>query len=206
MGFSQYYSSAGYAQYERYFVTWAEAAGYQIDYITQTDLHYNPSILDDYNCLVTVGHDEYWSWDMRKTVEDFVARGGHLARFGGNFLWQIRLENDGQTQVCWKTKAPTQDPIMQTDQKHLCTANWASGAVNWPGLRLSVLTVKTECMAAGVVSLPVALAGSPSTNQSIGSSKARICAMQISLVTKPRSSVMRSTGSITHSRTASLCR
>ncbi|EPZ76998.1 hypothetical protein AX23_17035 [Brucella melitensis 548] len=22
---------------------------------------------------------------------------------------------------------------MQTDQKHLCTANWASGAVNWPG-------------------------------------------------------------------------
>ncbi|HWT61356.1 MAG TPA: N,N-dimethylformamidase beta subunit family domain-containing protein [Ochrobactrum sp.] len=133
MGFSQYYSSAGYAQYERYFVTWAEAAGYQIDYITQTDLHYNPSILDDYNCLVTVGHDEYWSWDMRKTVEDFVARGGNLARFGGNFLWQIRLESDGQTQVCWKTKAPTQDPIMQTDQKHLCTANWASGAVNWPG-------------------------------------------------------------------------
>ncbi|MEC7000105.1 hypothetical protein VXQ18_15855 [Brucella abortus] len=22
---------------------------------------------------------------------------------------------------------------MQTDQKHLCTANWASGAVSWPG-------------------------------------------------------------------------
>ncbi len=90
MGFSQYYSSAGYAQYERHFVTWAKPkASRSIISPRPISITIHPSSTIS-NCLVTVGHDEYWSWDMRKTVEDFVARGGHLARFGGNFLWQIR--------------------------------------------------------------------------------------------------------------------
>lgn len=133
-GWGQYYAAAGWAQFDRHFAVWAEREGYQFDIITQTDLHYRPEILDDYSCLVTVGHDEYWSWDMRKTVEDFVERGGGFARFGGNFLWQIRLECDGARQVCWKTKAPTQDPLRDDpERKHLLTASWESGAVSWPG-------------------------------------------------------------------------
>ncbi|MGR3395810.1 N,N-dimethylformamidase beta subunit family domain-containing protein, partial [Pseudooceanicola nanhaiensis] len=133
-GFGQYYAAAGWAQFDRHFAVWAERQGYGFDIITQTDLHLRPGILDDYTCLVTVGHDEYWSWDMRKTVEDFVERGGNFSRFGGNFLWQIRLEEDGARQVCWKTKAPKMDPVRDDpEQKHLLTASWESGGVNWPG-------------------------------------------------------------------------
>lgn len=133
-GWSQYYSSAGWAMYDRHFAVWAEEQGYDFDIITQTDLHQRPDILEDYACLVTVGHDEYWSWDMRKAVEDWVERGGNFARFGGNFLWQIRLEDDGARQVCYKTKAPTLDPVRDDPaRRHLLTASWESEAVNWPG-------------------------------------------------------------------------
>ena len=93
---AQYLGSAGYAQYDRHFVVWAEKEGYQVDIITQTDLHYRPNLLDAYPCVTIVGHDEYWTHEMRVAIEAYVEGGGHLARFGGNFLWQIRLEDEGQ--------------------------------------------------------------------------------------------------------------
>ncbi|RRH76131.1 N,N-dimethylformamidase beta subunit family domain-containing protein [Falsigemmobacter faecalis] len=133
-GWSQYYSSAGWAMYDRHFAIWAEEMGYDFDIITQTDLHQRPDLLEDYTCLVTVGHDEYWSWEMRKAVEDWTERGGHFARFGGNFLWQIRLEDEGARQVCYKVKAPKLDPLAQAPAtQHLSTATWESELVNWPG-------------------------------------------------------------------------
>jgi len=133
-GWGQYYAAAGWAQFDRHFAVWAEREGLDFDIITQTDLHYRPEILDNYSCLVTVGHDEYWSWDMRKKVECFVEQGGGFARLGGNFLWQIRLENEGSEQHCWKFKAPSMDPVRNDPAKrHLITASWESEAVNWPG-------------------------------------------------------------------------
>ena len=133
-GWGQYYAAAGWAQFDRHFAVWAESEGYRFDTITQTDLHCRPELLDEYSCLVCCGHDEYWSWDMRRTVENFVERGGGFARFGGNFLWQIRLEDEGREQHCWKFKAPTMDPVRDDPgRKHLLTASWESAAVAWPG-------------------------------------------------------------------------
>ncbi len=54
-GFGQYYASAGWAQFDRHFVVWAEEAGYELDFITQTDLHYRPALLDAYPCLTIIG-------------------------------------------------------------------------------------------------------------------------------------------------------
>ena len=34
--------------------------------------------------MLSVGHDEYWSWEMRDAVEGFVAAGGNVAFFSGN--------------------------------------------------------------------------------------------------------------------------
>ncbi|MER9731587.1 N,N-dimethylformamidase beta subunit family domain-containing protein [Mesorhizobium sp. M0217] len=133
-GWAQNYACAGWAQFDRHFAVWAESQGYDFDVITQTDLHARPETLDRYSCVVTVGHDEYWSWDMRQAIEAFVERGGNLSRFGGNFLWQIRLEEDGGKQICWKSKAPKQDPLRDDPQrKHLVTCAWESPAVGWPG-------------------------------------------------------------------------
>ncbi|MGH1424270.1 MAG: N,N-dimethylformamidase beta subunit family domain-containing protein [Pseudooceanicola sp.] len=132
-GWAQYYAAAGYAQFDRHFLVWAEEQGFEIDIITQTDLHFRPELLEGKSCLISCGHDEYWSWDMRKTVDGFVEGGGNFARFGGNFLWQIRLEDDGRQQHCWKFKAPTEDPVLGTDRAHLLTTSWEGKGVEWPG-------------------------------------------------------------------------
>ena len=93
-GFGYYYAAWGWAQYDRHFVRWAEREGYALDMITQTDLHiFSPEILDNYRCIVIVGHDEYWTHEMRTTIEKPRRAGADVSRrFGGNFLWQVRLE------------------------------------------------------------------------------------------------------------------
>lgn len=132
-GFAQYYASSGWAQFERHFTVWAEKSGYQFDMITQTDLHYRPELLDAYDTVVIAGHDEYWTREMRETVEHFVERGGSVARFAGNFLWQIRLEDEGRRQVCYKARAQSEDPVAGGPDKAYLTCAWEDRALNWPG-------------------------------------------------------------------------
>jgi hypothetical protein len=89
--------------------------------------------LDGYRLLLSVGHDEYWSWGMRDTVDDFVERGGNVAFFSGNSLyWQVRFEDEGRTMVCYKHKAHEQDPVMGTERQHLLTSIWSDPAIGRP--------------------------------------------------------------------------
>lgn len=132
-GFSKFYASAGWATYDRLFAHWAEREGIALEFATQHDLQENPALLDAYDCLVNVGHDEYWTWEMRDAVDAFVDRGGNVARFAGNFYWQIRLEDGGARQVCYKWVAPDLDPIMRSNDKRRLTANWENPLVGRPG-------------------------------------------------------------------------
>jgi len=132
-GYSKWYANAGWATYERHFAHWAERNGYRLDYATQQELHFNPELLADYQCIVMLGHDEYWSREMRLNIENYMQAGGHFARFGGNFCWQIRLEDGGQTQVCYKDSAASADPVRDSEQAHLLTSVWEDPAVGWPG-------------------------------------------------------------------------
>jgi len=132
-GYSKKYASAGWASYERHFAVWAEREGYHVDFAALHDLETDPSILEGYKCAVFVGHDEYWSAPMRHAVDRWVEKGGRAARFAGNFLWQIRLEDEGRTQVCHKYHALETDPLMGTDQQGLLTGVWEMPEVDWPG-------------------------------------------------------------------------
>ena len=132
-GYSKYYACAGWACYERLFVQWAEQNGYALDYATQHDLHYRPELLDAYSCVTIVGHDEYWTHEMRLAIDRYVDQGGHFARFGGNFCWQVRFEDNGNTQVCYKEDAAEKDPVVGTEQQHLLTSVWEHHLVNWKG-------------------------------------------------------------------------
>jgi hypothetical protein len=132
-GFSKFYASAGWASYERHFAVWAEREGIALDYATQLDLQANPALLDAYDCMVNVGHDEYWTWEMRDAVDAFVDRGGHVARFAGNFYWQIRLEEGNTRQVCYKWAASTDDPVMARNDKRRLSCNWEDPKVARPG-------------------------------------------------------------------------
>lgn len=132
-GFSYYYAATGWAQYDRHFALWAEREGYAVDTITQTDLHLRPELLDGYACVVVVGHDEYWTREMRLAIEAYVERGGHLARLGANFTWQVRLEAEGKRQVCYKSNAHRDDPIRATGDDSRLTSAWEDRHVRWPG-------------------------------------------------------------------------
>jgi hypothetical protein len=119
-GYSKKYASAGWASFERHFVRWAEGEGYDFDVVALHDLESDPALLSRYACAVFVGHDEYWSANMRDAVDNYVDGGGNVARFAGNFLWQTRIEDEGRRQICYKYTAD-QDTLAGTDQAHLVT-------------------------------------------------------------------------------------
>jgi hypothetical protein len=132
-GFSKFFGGAGWATYERNFAVWAEDNGFTVDYATQHDLDRDPDLLEGYRCLVMVGHCEYWSARMRDHVDAWVERGGNVARFAGNFGWQIRLEDEGVKQVCYKELANVADPLAATSDAHLTTSMWEDPKLGRPG-------------------------------------------------------------------------
>jgi len=134
-GFAKYYAAAGWASYERNFVCWAEQNQIEHDIISQHDLHEDPSVLDGYKCAVIVGHDEYWSRAMRDHLDAFVDDGGRVARFGGNYCWQVRLEDEGRKQVCYKYRARDEDPVHGGKDTHLLTSGWEDIEVGHPGAK-----------------------------------------------------------------------
>ena len=75
-GYSRHLADAYWATYQRNFALWAERNGYELDYLTQHDLHLDAGALDGYRCAVVVGHDGYWSWPMRDAIDAFVNGGG----------------------------------------------------------------------------------------------------------------------------------
>lgn len=126
-------ASGGWWNWERRFVHWAERNGYRIDYAINSDLEFRPEILDPYRLMVSMGHDEYWSWGMRDAVDNFVNRGGNVAFFSGNCCyWQVRYEDDGRTMVCHKYNARANDPVMGTDRQHLLTSIWSDPLIGRP--------------------------------------------------------------------------
>ena len=136
-GVSKKYASSGWAAFERPFALWCETQGIALDYTTQHDLHRNPAALHGYDRVLIVGHDEYWTWEMRDHLEGWLDAGGKLARFAGNFFWQTRLSDDLMTQTCFKTTAEVADPMAQTNR---LTSYWDNPAVGRPAVATMGLT------------------------------------------------------------------
>ncbi len=132
-GYSKKYASSGWASYDSHFFRWAEREGYAVDLATQHELHFNPEILDGYDCVVFVGHDEYWTWEMRDAVDTYVERGGHAARFAGNFMWQTRLEDGGKRQVCYKYRSRAEDPAHRSADQTRTSGSWEAAEIGRPG-------------------------------------------------------------------------
>ena len=126
-------ASSGWHNWERRFVRWAEANGFAVGVATNSDLDEHPEVLDGCALVVTVGHDEYWSSAMRDTLDTFVEAGGNHAIFSGNTsFWQVRLEDDGTTMVCFKGRAALLDPVMGTDRQHLLSSFWSDPLIGRP--------------------------------------------------------------------------
>lgn len=136
-GISKKYASSGWAAFERPFALWTEEQGIAFDYYTQHDLHADPGFLDAYPRAVIVGHDEYWTRDMRDHLDAWLDQGGQLARFGGNFFWQTRLSDDLTVQTCYKTRAEAEDPLGGTER---LTSYWDHPQARRPAVATMGLT------------------------------------------------------------------
>ncbi len=122
--------SAGWHNWERRFVAWAEANGRPIDVAVNADLEFHPEILDGAIGLLSVGHDEYWSWAMRDTVDAWVEAGGHWGVFSGNTcFWQVRFLDDGRSMVCHRGGARSTDRVADPSRM---TGSWSDPLIGRP--------------------------------------------------------------------------
>ena len=133
LGLSDWSGGAGWWNWERPFLRWAESNGYRVDVATSHDLEAHPEILDGHRLSLHVGHDEYWSWGMRDALDAFVGRGGNAAIFSGNTcFWQIRFEDDGRAMTCFKYRAGAEDPVVGTPDERLLSGIWSDRRVGRP--------------------------------------------------------------------------
>ena len=81
-------------------VFWLEAMGYDVSYQTNIDTHHAGlpgaiNLLLGRKAFLSVGHDEYWSQEMRNAVMAARDVGVNLGFFSSNVsYWRIRLEPD----------------------------------------------------------------------------------------------------------------
>ena len=117
-------------------VRWLEREGYDVSYCTNLDTHCRPHLLFGQRACLSIGHDEYWSREMRDHFEAARDAGVNLGFFSGNTAyWQVRFEPSAASgsadriMVCYK-KAKM-DPLAAAD-KSRATDKWRSHAVDRP--------------------------------------------------------------------------
>ena len=119
-------------------VRWLERQGFDLSYCTNLDTHSSPALLRRHKAWLSVGHDEYWTREMRQHVEAARDGGVHLGFFTANCAyWQIRLEPSAATgtadrvMVCFKKAA--RDPwVAGGGDPSRATDKWRSESVNRP--------------------------------------------------------------------------
>jgi hypothetical protein len=72
----------------------AEKLGLSINYATDFDLDSRDDLLSNTKAIVLGGHSEYWTTNMRDSVESAVDRGVNLIVFGGNTAFN-RIDING---------------------------------------------------------------------------------------------------------------
>ncbi len=134
------YGAGDFLAWEVNMVRFLEREGFDVSYCTNIDVHENGNILLNHKAFLSVGHNEYWSWEMRQNVTAARDAGVSLGFFSANTCyWQIRLEPSpvtgakDRTQVCYKgypdsnVSAGTLDPYyLDSDptNDYLITVLW----------------------------------------------------------------------------------
>ncbi|MBT7294287.1 MAG: LamG domain-containing protein [Rhodospirillaceae bacterium] len=79
-----------------YFIDWMERFGFDYDVVTDEDIHYEGTdAIEPHTVIITGGHPEYYSKQMRDAVFDFTQKGGRLMYMGGNgFYWRVALHQE----------------------------------------------------------------------------------------------------------------
>ena len=140
LGLSVWSGGAGWWNWERAFLRWAETNGYRLDVAISTDLETVPGLLDGYRLFACAGHDEYWSWGMRDALDAHTGGGGNAAIWSGNTCyWQVRFDHDAGTMTCFKYRS-AEDPVLGTPDEPTLSGPWSDRRVGRPETRTIGLT------------------------------------------------------------------
>ncbi|HLW01370.1 MAG TPA: N,N-dimethylformamidase beta subunit family domain-containing protein [Ktedonobacterales bacterium] len=129
------FSTGNGLPYEIDAIRWLERNGYDVSYVSSTDVDEQPGQVLSHRALIDVGHDEYWSRSMYNGIERARDAGVSLAFLGANDgFWQIRYEPDRagvpeRTIVCYRYA--NLDPMYGKDNA-LVTVNWRSRLLHRP--------------------------------------------------------------------------
>ena len=141
-------------------VRFLEREGYDLTYITDVDTHERADVAERRRVFLSVGHDEYWSWEARGHVEAARDRGVHLAFLGADACyWQIRFEPNARgdadrTIVAYKEAAGDLDPFAtDTDPQNnrRITGRWRDRPTSRPEERLVGVMYAADPVDADVV-------------------------------------------------------
>ena len=116
-------------------IRWLERNGYDVTYTSCNDIAKNGSRILNHKVYISLGHDEYWSKEMRNNVEAARNAGVHLAFLSGNEVyWKTRWENnDGaedRTLVCYKEGTMADGTI----NERACGSKCDGSTSEWTGL------------------------------------------------------------------------
>jgi hypothetical protein len=79
---------------EQPIVTMMEKIGIDINYVTDFEVHNNPTVFEKTKSIIVGGHSEYWTIAMRDSIESAVGQGKNLIAFGGNTAYAITEINE----------------------------------------------------------------------------------------------------------------
>lgn len=82
-------------------VKFLERQGYDMAYVSSLDVHNDASLLLNHQAMISFGHDEYWSPELRQAWDDAQDAGVNSFIMSGNtMLWKVRIS--GALMTCYK--------------------------------------------------------------------------------------------------------
>lgn len=88
------------------FIEFLEAQGYNLSYLSDTDLEGNNTGLNSAGIVLMVGHHEYWTADIYTAFQNAIANNVNTVVYSSNTaLWHVRFaagDTNHRTAICYK--------------------------------------------------------------------------------------------------------
>jgi hypothetical protein len=117
-------------------VRFLERDGLDVDYVTDMTVQDHPNVLSGHSVLLSLGHDECWTFAERTAIQNANAKGMNVAFFGASaVLRHVRTQpsplGDDREEVDFRDSAA--DPLNGKGNPKEVTGNtWGAPPANWP--------------------------------------------------------------------------
>jgi hypothetical protein len=112
----------------------AEQDGLDVTYWTDFNLDSNGSLLTNHKVLISTGHDEEWTLNMRNATLTAAGRGVNLIFFGASaILRKVRLQESplGADREIVNYRDPSEDPLYGIDDADVSQNEWVQRPASW---------------------------------------------------------------------------